>query len=435
LTAARSETRHSIRRHVFAGVTLFALLVTGVGGWAASTSISGALIAPASIVVDSNTKKVQHPTGGVIGELLVRDGDRVKAADVVARLDQTVTRANLAIIVKGLDEFTARKARLTAERDGADTITFPQTLVARAHEADIAQIIHGEQKLFELRRSARSGQKAQLRQQSEQLQEEIVGLTAQQKAKVREISLINRELEGVRELFKSNLVPLARLTQLEREATRLDGEQAQLIAAVAQAKGKIAEIELKIIQIDVDLSSEVAKEMREIDAKIGEFVERRVSAEDQLQRVDIRAPQDGTVFQLSVHTVGGVVSPGETIMLIVPNDESLSVEAKINPQEIEQVQLNQKTVLRFSAFNFATTPEIYGHVSRISADTTSDQRTGQTYYTIRISIAADELSRLGHVKLVPGMPVECFIQTGERTALSYFLKPLQDQMMRAFRER
>jgi HlyD family secretion protein len=431
----RSETKHSIQRHVFVGVIVFALLVTGVGGWAASTSISGALIAPGSIVVDSNTKKVQHPTGGVIGELLVRDGDRVKAGDIVARLDQTVTRANLAIIVKGLDEFTARKARLTAERDGADTITFPQTLVARTHEADIAQIIHGEQKLFELRRSARSGQKAQLRQQSEQLQEEIIGLTAQQKAKVREISLINRELEGVRDLFKSNLVPLARLTQLEREATRLDGEQAQLIAAVAQAKRKIAELELKIIQIDVDLSSEVAKEMREIDAKIGEFVERRVAAEDQLQRVDIRAPQDGTVFQLSVHTVGGVVSPGETIMLIVPNDESLSVEAKINPQEIEQVQLNQKTVLRFSAFNFATTPEIYGHVSRISADTTSDQRTGQTYYTIRIFIAADELSRLGHVKLVPGMPVECFIQTGERTALSYFLKPLHDQMMRAFRER
>ena len=435
MTATRSDTRHSIRRHVFAGMVVFALLVTGVGGWAASTSISGALIAPGSIVVDSNIKKVQHPTGGVIGELLVRDGDHVKAGDIVARLDQTVTRANLAIIVKGLDEFTARKARLTAERDAADTITFPQTLMARAHETDIAQIIHGEQKLFELRRSARSGQKAQLRQQAEQLKEEIVGLTAQQKAKVREITLINRELDGVRDLFKNNLVPLTRLTQLEREATRLDGEQAQLIAAVAQAKGKIAEIELKIIQIDVDLSSEVAKEMREIDAKIGEFVERRVSAEDQLQRIDIRAPQDGTVFQLSVHTVGGVVTPGETIMLIVPNDESLIVEAKINPQEIEQVQLYQKTVLRFSAFNFATTPEIYGSVSRISADTTTDQRTGQTYYTIRISIAAEELSRLGRVKLVPGMPVECFIQTGERTALSYMLKPLQDQMMRAFRER
>jgi HlyD family secretion protein len=222
---------------------------------------------------------------------------------------------------------------------------------------------------------------------------------------------------------------------LEREATRLDGEQAQLMAAVAQAKGKIAEIELKIIQIDQDLSSEVAKELRETDAKIGEFVERKISAEDQLQRVDIRAPQDGTVFQLSVHTVGGVIGPGETIMLIVPDSDSLTVEAKVNPQDIEKVQLNQKTVLRFSAFNAATTPQIDGYVSRISADISSDQRTGQTYYTIRISIPPDELSRLGEVKLVPGMPVECFIQTGERTAISYLLKPLRDQMMRTFREK
>ena len=416
-------------------MAVFALLATGVGGWAGTTPISGALIASGSIVVDSNVKKVQHPTGGVIGELLVRDGDRVKASDIVARLDQTVTRANLAIIVRGLDEFTARKARLAAERDGAEAITFPQSLLARAHEPDIAQILEGERRLFELRRSARSGQKAQLRQQAGQLEEEIVGLSAQQKAKVREITLINRELEGVRDLFRQNLVPLTRLTQLEREATRLDGEQAQLVAAVAQAKVKIAEIELKIIQIDVDLSSEVAKELREIDGKIGEFVERRISAEDQLQRVDIRAPQDGTVFQLSVHTVGGVVGPGETIMLIVPNDDSLTVEAKINPQDIEQVQLNQRTLLRFSSFNFATTPEIDGRVSRISADITSDQRTGQTYYTVRISIAADQLARLGQVKLVPGMPVECFLQTGERTVLSYLLKPLHDQMTRTFRER
>jgi HlyD family secretion protein len=359
----------------------------------------------------------------------------VNAGDVVARLDQTVTRANLAIITKGLDELTARKARLVGERDGLADIVFPEALAARASQPEIAQIMDGERRLFELRRSARAGLKAQLRQQAAQLQEEIVGFSAQQKAKVREIGLINRELEGVRDLFSKTLIPLTRLTQLEREAARLDGEQAQLIAAVAQARGKIAEIELKIIQIDQDLSSEVAKELREVDAKIGEFVERKISAEDQLQRVDIRAPQDGTVFQLSVHTVGGVVAPGETIMLIVPDDDSLTVEAKVNPQDIEQLQLNQKTVLRFSAFNFATTPEINGHISRISADTTSDQRTGQTYYTIRISIPPDELFRLGRVKLVPGMPVECFVQTGERTVLSYFLKPLQDQMMRTFRER
>ncbi len=185
----------------------------------------------------------------------------------------------------------------------------------------------------------------------------------------------------MRELFKKNLIPITRLTQLEREATRLDGERAQLIAAVAQAKGKIAEIELKIIQIDQDLSSEVAKEMREIDAKIGEFVERKIAAEDQLQRVDIRAPQDGTVFQLTVHTVGGVITPGEAIMLIVPDADGLTVEAKVNPQDIEQVQLNQKAVLRFPAFNLATTPEIDGQVSRISADISADQRTGQSLYT------------------------------------------------------
>jgi HlyD family secretion protein len=206
------------------------------------------------------------------------------------------------------------------------------------------------------------------------------------------------------------------------------------MAAVAQARGKIAETELKIIQIDQDLSSEVAKEMREIDAKIGEFVERKLQAEDQLQRVEIRAPQDGTVFQLAVHTVGGVIATGEPIMLIVPEADSLSVEAKVNPQDIEQVKLGQRTVLRFSAFNAATTPEINGQVSRISADVSSDQRTGQSFYTIRIAINPDELSQLGS-KLVPGMPVECFIQTGERTVISYLLKPFRDQLKRTFRER
>jgi membrane fusion protein, type I secretion system len=416
-------------------MTVVGILAGGVGGWAATMPISGALIASGSIVVDSNVKKVQHPSGGVVGELRVRDGDRVKAGDIVARLDQTVTGANLAIVTKGLDELTARKARLASERDGADAVIFPQELTDRSTEAGIAQILQGERKLFELRRSARSGLKLQLREQSAQLSEEIAGLTGQQQAKAREITLITRELEGVRDLFKKALVPITRLTQLEREATRLEGEQAHLAAAIAQAKGKIAEIELKVIQIDQDLGSEVAKEMREIDAKIGELIERKIAAEDQLQRIDIRAPQDGTVFQLSVHTVGGVITPGETIMLIVPDDDSLMVEAKVSPHEIEQVRLDQKTVLRFSTFNLATTPEIDGYVRRISADTTTDQRTGQTYYTIRIAIPAEELSQIQTVKLVPGMPVECFIQTGERTVISYLLKPLRDQMTRTFREK
>ena len=430
-----SATRRSIRRHILAGLTVFAVLAAGVGSWAGMAKLSGALIAPGSIVVDSNVKKVQHPTGGVVGELRVREGDRVKAGDIIVRLDQTITRANLAIVTKGLAELAARKARLASERDGSDAIDFPDQLTNRVGELEIAQIMEGERKLFELRRSARLGQKAQLRQQTGQLLEEIVGLTAQQQAKKREIVLISRELEGVRDLFKKNLVQINRLTLLEREATRLDGDEAQLMAAVAQARGKIAEIELKIIQIDQDLSSEVAKEMREIDAKIGEFVERKLQAEDQLQRVEIRAPQDGVVFQLTVHTVGGVIAAGEVIMLIVPEADSLAAEARVNPQDIEQVQLDQKTVLRFPAFNVATTPEINGQVSRISADVSSDQRSGQSFYSIRISIHPDELSRLGKSKLVPGMPVECFIQTGERTVISYLLKPFRDQLQRTFRER
>jgi HlyD family secretion protein len=430
-----SPTRRSMRRHLVAAIVVVLVLVVGVGGWAATAVIAGAVVASGSVVVDSNVKKVQHPTGGIVGELRVRDGDRVHAGDVVVRLDETVTRANLAIVTKGLGEMMARKARLESERDGLDTITFPAQLVAEADDPDRAAAIDSERKLFNLRKTARNGQKAQLQERVTQLGEEITGLTAQQNSKTKEIALLERELAGVRDLWKQNLVPLSRLTALEREAARLDGERGQLIASAAQAKGKIAETALQILQIDQDLASEVAKEMREVDGKIGELVERKVAAEDQLKRTDIRAPQDGTVFQLAVHTIGGVITAGDPIMLIVPEADNLSVEVKVNPQDIDQLQLNQKAILRFSAFNIRTTPEIEGVVTRISADTSTDQRTGQSYYTVRIAMPADQIERLGEVKLLPGMPVEAFMQTRDRTMLSYLIKPLHDQFLRAFREK
>jgi HlyD family secretion protein len=430
-----SATRRSMRRHLVAAIVVVSVLVVGVGGWAATAVISGAVVASGSVVVDSNVKKVQHPTGGIVGELRVRDGDRVHAGDIVVRLDETVTRANLAIVTKGLGEMMARKARLESERDGLDTITFPAQLLAEADDPDRAAAMDSERKLFNLRKTARSGQKAQLRERIAQLGEEITGLAAQQNSKAKEIALIERELAGVRELWKQNLVQLTRLTALEREAARLDGERGQLVAASAQAKGKIAETALQILQIDQDIASDVAKELREVDGKIGELVERKVAAEDQLKRTDIRAPQDGTVFQLAVHTVGGVITAGDPIMLIVPEADNLSVEVKVNPQDIDQLQLNQKAILRFSAFNIRTTPEIEGVVTRISADTTTDQRTGQSYYTVRIAMAADQIERLGEVKLLPGMPVEAFMQTRDRTMLSYLIKPLHDQFLRAFREK
>ena len=431
---APTSALESIRRYTIAGIVVVLILTCGVGVWAATTEISGALIAPGTIVVESNVKKVQHPTGGVVGQLLVRDGDQVKAGDLLVRLDDTIMRANLAIVTKALTELYARKARLEAERDGAETVKFPDDLMQQSDVPEIAQVLMGERKLFELRRSARAGQKAQLQERINQSGEETTGLSAQKVAKEKEITLIEHELAGVRDLFNKNLVPMTRLTSLERDATRIDGERGQLIATIAQAKGKIAELRLQIIQIDQDLSSEVAKEMREIDAKIGEFVERKVSAMDQLKRTDIRSPQDGTVFQSTVHTVGGVMPAGEPIMLIVPEADKLTIEARVNPQDIDKVQLGQIAALRFSAFNVRTTPEIFGTVSRVSADTTTDQRTNQSYYTIRIAMPPEQVTRLGDVKLVPGMPVEAFVKTGERTVISYLMKPLSDQINRAFRE-
>jgi HlyD family secretion protein len=430
-----TDTKAAIQRHLWAGITLLIVLCGGVGGWAATTEISGAVIAPGVLVVDTNVKKVQHPTGGVVGEIRARDGDRVAIGDIVVRLDETVTRANLAIVLRGLDELVARKARLEAERDGLEGIAFPSEFIERLSEPQVAAIVAGESKLFDLRQSARVGQKSQLRERIAQLREEIGGIAAQIKAKAQEIVLIQRELTGARDLWEKNLMPITKLTQLEREATRLEGERAQLTATSAQSKGKISELELQIIQVDRDLASEVGKELREVDAKIGEFVERKVAAEDQLKRIDIRAPQDGIVHQSVVHTIGGVINAGEQLMLIVPSTDNLIVEAKFAPQDIDQVKIGQRAVVRFTSFNQRTTPELNGVVTRVSADTTVDQRTSAPYYTLRISLSREEIARLGEVTLVPGMPVESFIQTGDRKVISYLMKPLSDQVMRAFRER
>ena len=428
-------TRFSIKRHLLVGLSVVILLAGGLGGWASTAQISGALIAPGSIVVESNVKKVQHPTGGVVGEVRAHDGDLVKAGDVVVRLDDTVTKASLAIVTKNLDGLWARAARLEAEQRGLDKITFPPMLTDRVSDPEVKAVMASEAKLFEVRVNGRTGQKAQLRERIVQLNEEIAGLAAQEKAKDQEIELVQKELTGVSDLYDKHLVQLSRLTTLQRDAARLSGERAQYIASRAQAKGKITETELQIIQVDKDVVSDVSKDLRETNDKIGEFVERKVTAEDQLRRVDIRAPQDGMVLQSSVHTVGGVITAGDAIMLIVPQADDLQVEAKVNPQDIDKLQVGQKTLLRLSAFNQRTTPELNGVVTRVSPDTTTDQRTGQSYYTIRVSMPAAEIARLGDVKLIPGMPVEAFVQTGDRTLLSYLIKPLNDQLMRAFREK
>ncbi len=436
MTRVQAQKR-SIRSHLVFGIAAVTFLVAGVGGWAATTELSGAVIAPGMLVVDSSVKKVQHPTGGVVGQLNVRDGDRVKAGDVLLRLDETVTRANLAIVTKNLDELAARRARDEAERDGLTAVQFPPELVARAAgDPEVARLIEGESRLFEIRRASRDGQRAMLRERVAQLSQQTEGLTQQAEAKRHEIALIAPELAGVRDLWTKGLIQIGRVNALERDATRLAGERGSLLASTAEVRGKVAEIELQILQIDADMRSEVGKDLAEIRARYSEYVERRISAEDQLKRIDIRSPQDGTVHQLSVHTVGGVITPnGEPIMMIVPASDSLRVEAKIAPQDIDQLHIGQKAVLRFSNFNQRTTPELNAEVSLVSADVSTDAKTGASFYTIHIRIPPDELARLGALKLVPGMPVESFVQTGSRTVISYLTRPLHDQMQRAFREK
>jgi HlyD family secretion protein len=427
----------SIQRYMIVGLIMFGVVTFGIGGWAATSQLSGAVIGQGVVVVDSSVKKVQHATGGIVGELRVREGDRVNAGDILIRLDETQTLANATIVTKSLDELLARQARLEAERDGAGEITFPRALLERTKEgnSEAVRAIAAETKLFDLRRQARSGQKAQLKERSSQLQEEIKGYSGQAEAKQKEVDLIHQELEGVRTLFQKNLVPMTRLTSLERDTARLEGERSQLAGMMAQSKGKIAEIELQIIQVDQDLRAEVGKDLIETRSKLSELAERKTAAVDQLNRIDIRAPQSGRVHELTVHTVGGVIAPGEQVMLIVPDADALAVEVKIAPRDIDQVYVGQTAIMRFAAFNQKTTPEIDGKISVVSADIMQEQRTGASYYSARVLLKPEELAKVGSAKLVPGMPVDVFIKTQGRTALSYLVKPLRDQAERAFKER
>lgn len=424
----------SIRRHMMAIGAAAATMFGGIGIMGAATSMSGAVISSGSLVVESSVKKVQHPSGGVVKTLRVKEGDHVAAGDLLVQLDETVARANLAAVTKSLWELEARRARLQAERDGSAEIAMPAELTSLSDPAAQA-IVDGERRFFQLRRDAASGQKQQLREQILQLREQIGGLKDQLAGKQQESEFLDKELSGVEQLWQQRLVSLTRLTALQRDTARLLGERGQLTASIAQAKGKISETELKIIQIDQDFRSDVAKELAEVRAKYAETVEKQVAARDQTEKLELRAPQAGVVHDLAVHTQGGVIAPGDTVMTIVPDADSLVVETHITPQDIDQVRLGQAVVLRFTNFNARTTPEIDGEVARIGADISRDDKTGPSYFVVRISIAPEQAVRLGKAKLMPGMPVEVFIVTDQRTMLSYLTKPLADQARRAFREK
>ncbi len=425
----------SVKNYVALGFATLILLIGGMGGWAATTDLAGAVLAPGTVVVASNVKKVQHPTGGVVGQIFVKNGDHVKAGDVLVRLDETMTRASLQVITRQMDELMGRIARLRAERDDATSVTFPEDLLKRASDPAITQILNGEKTHFETRVSTRASQKGQLGERISGLEEEISGLVSQAAAKTREIDLIAKELTGLETLEAKQLVPTTKINALRREGARLDGEKANLQAAAGTSRGKIAEIEMQKIGIDHEARSEVVKELREAEGKFSELGERRIAADDQLRRIDLKSPVDGVVHQMAVATIGGVINPADPLMLIVPEGDRLLIEARIAPQDIEQARSHDEATIRLTAFNQRTTPTVQGRVLTISADATFDQQNNISYFVARIEILDSEMKKIEGLKLVPGMPADVQIVTTARTALSYLTKPIEDQFAKAFKER
>jgi HlyD family secretion protein len=430
-----TRTGRAYERELRTGLrVLIAAIVLG-GGWTALVPLAAAVVVPGSLVVQSNVKTIQHPTGGVVAQIAARNGMRVASGDLLVRLDATQAQASLQVVSKQLDEARARIARLIAERDGLPRPEVPADMTGRLDESAIKDLLASEEMLFKARKNARDSQKDLLQSRVSQLGEEIAGLDAQVVSKAKQVELITGELSGVQDLYDKRLVPLTRLTTLQRENARIEGERGQLISAIAETKSKIGEAQLQIVRLDQDFRTDVVKELGENQGKEAELVQRGVAARDLLDRIDIRAPTSGIIHQLSAHTIGGVIRAGDSIMEIVPDSDDLQIEARLQPNDIDQVRIGQQSFVRFSAFNQRTTPQLVGEVSYVSADITRDQQSNASYFTVRVTLPEDERRRLAGLQLVSGMPAEVFMQTGSRTMMSYLFKPITDQLRRAFVER
>jgi HlyD family secretion protein len=427
------EKTFRVGPRVIVGVTLGFLLVGGAGGWAATAQLTGAVIAQGSVTVDQNLKSIQHRDGGIVSDIAVREGDEVVQGQVLIRLEDAQTKAELSIVRSQLVELTARRARLLAERDGLEVIEFPS--MADFAAAETASAVNGETRLFNGNRAHRESQKQQLELGIEQIGEEINGLEAQRSSKDDEIALLDVEHKKIKGLADKKLIEGNRVYTSDRDKARLMGERGEVGAAIARARTRIGEIRLQIISIDETARTEAQRELSLVETKLSELNDRKIAIEDRLARTDIRAPISGTVNELNVHTIGGVITPAEILVTIVPENARLKVEVRIAPVNIDQVAIGQPARLRFSAFNQRTTPELKGEVIHVSPATTRDPATGETYYLGDVHVPAAELAKLGDDQLLPGMPVEVYVTTEERTAISYLAKPLTDQFHRALRER
>ncbi|MDF2763078.1 MAG: hypothetical protein K0S81_56 [Rhodospirillales bacterium] len=423
-----------LRGLMLGGVLAIALFFGGLGSWAALAPLASAAVAPGLVTVESNRKTVQHLDGGIISELLVRNGDRVARGQVLLRLEDVESRSEFDLLQGRRLALAAQQARLAAERDGAAEIALPPELAKRQADPQVAEVIAGQRQILDSRNQLIAGQTAVLEQRIGQYEAEIGSLQAQSASGKAQLRLISEELSGVAELVRKGLEKKSRLLALQREAARLEGMQGDYDGRITRARQGIAEARMEMLNLKRQRNSETVSELRDVEVELADVSERLRVAEARLQRTEIAAPLDGVVLNLRYFTNGGVVEPGAPILDIVPEAESLVIDAQLDPVNIDEVHAGLAAQVRLIAFKQRITPVLSGLVTQVSADVLTDDRSGRPYYAARIEISRAELDRLGGASLYPGMPVEVIIETGQRTALDYLITPVTDSFAHAFRE-
>ncbi|WP_300038754.1 HlyD family type I secretion periplasmic adaptor subunit [uncultured Roseobacter sp.] len=417
------------------GVLALVILVGVIGAWSVQARISGAVIASGMIEVQSNRQVLQHPQGGVVGELLVRNGDAVRAGDVVLRFDDTQLRSELAVVEGQLFEVQARMARLVAERDGLSDLTITGDLASLAADApEVQELLDGQERLFRARNVSLEQNAGQIGEQIAQAENQIEGASAQLAALETQRELIDTELTDSRSLLEKGLTQASRVSSLQREQARLLGEIGSVTASIAQLRGQIAALNIERLGLTTGLREEAIAQLRDLRVQEVELIQRRLSTVDTLSRMELKTPVSGIIYGSTVFALQSVVSPAEPVMYVVPQDQPLVISARIDPIHIDQVHIGQEATLRFAALDQRLTPEIGGQVTGLSADVVTDQSTGLSYYEAELVPVAADLDKLNGQTLLPGMPVEAFIRTADRSPLSYLAKPLTDYFARAFRE-
>ena len=426
--------RPPVGRPLLAAAIIILVFFGGFGAWAVLAPLDSAALAPGRVTVASNRKTVQHLEGGIVKELLVKEGDAVAGDQVLIKLDDTQARARLDLLYSRYDKLLATEARLETEQASAAEIVFPESLTSRRHQPQVAKILDAEKALFEARQRSTEGRIHIFHKRIDQLNKEISGLAAQVAAEDEQLVIIEDERASFEVLFKKGVVGKARLLRLKREAAKLKGERGDHLSQITQARQRIGETELEIIDLKNSMLNQVVSGLSDTQAELVDVSERLKAAEDILVRTDIRAPQAGVVMGLNVHTEAGVIAPGQRLLDIVPEDDTLVIEAQVTPNDIDVVYAGLPAQVRLTAFKQRNTPLLDGKLTRVSADSFTDERSGASYFLARITIDAAELKKLDGRELYPGMGAEVMIKTGKRTTMDYILAPLTDSLRRAFRE-